>query len=311
MPGGGTVTYVNEVEHRYMRDLVHREEGGTPAIIESIRAGLVFQLKRRRRRAGDPRAGGELHSPRVASWRENPSIEILGNPDAERLSIVSFVIRVPMGAAQTPGRATCTTTSSSRCSTISSASRRAAAAACAGPYGHRLLGIDLDTSREFEREIVRGCEGIKPGWVRVNFNYFISEPVFDFIVKALHLVADEGARLLPDYRFDALTGQWRHRQRSPRAAACASADLSYRSGKLEFRARMLTEPEWALEGYVEAARRAMDGAPSRFRGAARSDPPPPSADFEELRWFPLPGEVATELFHLEDGRDAAQASAAL
>ena len=37
--------YVNPTEHRYLDDPVHREEGGTPAIIESIRAGLVFQLK--------------------------------------------------------------------------------------------------------------------------------------------------------------------------------------------------------------------------------------------------------------------------
>ena len=63
---------------------------------------------------------------------------------------------------------------------------------CAGPYGHRLLGIDLTTSRAFEREIVKGCEGIKPGWVRVNFNYFISEEVFQFIVDAVHFVATHG-----------------------------------------------------------------------------------------------------------------------
>jgi selenocysteine lyase/cysteine desulfurase len=44
--GGGTVAYVNPAEHVYLADPEHREEGGTPAIIESIRAGLVFQLKR-------------------------------------------------------------------------------------------------------------------------------------------------------------------------------------------------------------------------------------------------------------------------
>ena len=43
--GGGTVAYVNPTEHRYLDDPIHREEGGTPAIVESIRAGLVFQLK--------------------------------------------------------------------------------------------------------------------------------------------------------------------------------------------------------------------------------------------------------------------------
>ena len=82
---------------------------------------------------------------------------------------------------------------------------------CAGPYGHRLLGIDLDRSHEFEREISHGCEGIKPGWVRVNFNYFVSEAVFEYIVSAVILVADHGWRLMPQYRFDTATGRWHHR----------------------------------------------------------------------------------------------------
>ena len=43
--GGGTVAYVGPDEHRYLDDPVMREEGGTPAIVEAIRAGLVFQLK--------------------------------------------------------------------------------------------------------------------------------------------------------------------------------------------------------------------------------------------------------------------------
>ena len=43
--GGGTVAYVNPFDHRYLEDPESREEGGTPAIIESIRAGLVVQLK--------------------------------------------------------------------------------------------------------------------------------------------------------------------------------------------------------------------------------------------------------------------------
>src|SRR4249919_3251959 len=45
VPGGGTVVYVNPLEHRYHDGVEHREEGGTTAIVESIRAGLVFQLK--------------------------------------------------------------------------------------------------------------------------------------------------------------------------------------------------------------------------------------------------------------------------
>jgi selenocysteine lyase/cysteine desulfurase len=45
IPGGGTVSFVNLDHHEYVADIEHREEGGTPAIVESIRAGLVFQLK--------------------------------------------------------------------------------------------------------------------------------------------------------------------------------------------------------------------------------------------------------------------------
>lgn len=36
---------VSRDKHHYTQDIESREEGGTPAIIESIRAGLVFQLK--------------------------------------------------------------------------------------------------------------------------------------------------------------------------------------------------------------------------------------------------------------------------
>ena len=82
---------------------------------------------------------------------------------------------------------------------------------CAGPYGHRLLGIDIERSHRFEREILDGCEGIKPGWVRVSFNYFISDAVFRYIVDAVLFVATHGWALLPEYRFDLYNGLWRHR----------------------------------------------------------------------------------------------------
>ena len=97
VPGGGTVAYVNPTEHAYLTDPVQREEGGTPAIVESIRAGLVFQLKQA---VGIDviRAHEEHYLARaVASWRQEPAIEILGNLAAERLSIVSFVVRAPSG----------------------------------------------------------------------------------------------------------------------------------------------------------------------------------------------------------------------
>ena len=43
--GGGTVLSVTKQKHIYISNNEEREEGGTPAIIESIRLGLVFKFK--------------------------------------------------------------------------------------------------------------------------------------------------------------------------------------------------------------------------------------------------------------------------
>ena len=277
-PGGGTVAYVNPTEHRYLTDPVLREEGGTPAIVDSIRAGLVFQLKEA---VGleTIRAHEEYYLRRaVEAWRDEPAIEILGNLAAERLSIVSFVVRAPSGRYLHHNFVVAVLNDLFGIQSRGGCS-------CAGPYGHRLLGIDIDRSHEFEREIAGGCEGIKPGWVRVNFNYFISETVFDYILEAVALVAREGWRLLPDYRFEPETGLWRHR----RAAAeppLRLAHVTYGSdGEMRYPRHDDRAPDTALSGYLAEARRLL-AEPSTV------DLPDPgdlvSADFEHLRWFELP-----------------------
>jgi selenocysteine lyase/cysteine desulfurase len=279
-PGGGTVAYVNQVEHRYYDDPTHKEEGGTPAIIESIRAGLVFQLKDA---VGWENIRDLEHThirKAIDSWSNNPNITILGNPDAWRLSIVSFMTKVgdrmlhhnfvvallnDLFGIQSRGG----------CS-------------CAGPYGHRLLGIDLTRSKEFEREVMRGCEGIKPGWARVNFNYFVGEDIADFIIEAVHLIANEGWKLLPQYEFLPMTGQWRHRSARPEPAM-SLRDLTYRGGQLEYPRRQHTTPEWVLPRYLDEARAIFQAAEEHPEGVIALRPKL-SADFEHLRWFPLPGD---------------------
>ena len=283
VPGGGTVWFVNPHAHHYFEEPEVREEGGTPAIIEPIRAGLVFQLKeavgvdviREREESFIRRA--------IANWERNPNIEVLGDHDAERLSIVSFVVRHgdhgylhhnyvvallnDLFGIQSRGG----------CS-------------CAGPYGHRLLGIDLDRSHEFEREISRGCEGIKPGWVRVNFNYFISEVVFEYILDAVDMVALEGWRLLHEYGFAPRSGLWTH-VGWPAEAPMSLEDIRYEAAGIVYPERCASEPESRLQDYLETAR-------SVFAEATPGKPPPEAtpertADFEHLRWFPLPGEAGS------------------
>jgi selenocysteine lyase/cysteine desulfurase len=280
VPGGGTVMYVNPLEHRYLDDPAHREEGGTPSIVGAIRAGLVFQLKDRVGVEAIRKREEDLIRRAIDAWSSNPNIEILGNTRADRLSIVSFVVRHEgtrylhhnfvvallndLFGIQSRGG----------CS-------------CAGPYGHRLLGIDLDRSHEFEREIARGCEGIKPGWIRVNFNYFISETVFKFILDAVDFVATYGHELLPDYAFDPPTGLWRNVRGLPEPPMSLH-EISYEGGGLNHVDRRYVQPEDRLAEYFDEATVIVE----KVRGVAGEAPDwQATEDFEHLRWFPLPNEV--------------------
>jgi selenocysteine lyase/cysteine desulfurase len=282
VPGGGTVDYVNPNEHHYVSDPERREEGGTPAIVESIRAGLVFQLKQAVG-TGVIRAREEYFLRRaVESWRANPAIEILGNLDAERLSIVSFVVRRPGGRYLHHNAAV------ALLNDLFGIQSRGGCS-CAGPYGHRLLGIDVERSHRFADEIVAGCEGIKPGWIRVSFNYFISPAVFEYIVEAVHLVATYGWALLPEYRFDPYSGLWRHRDGLVEPPLRLS-QLSYADdGELCWPAHHERAGEDALAGYLLEARELCEKAAARpwTEGRGGADV---SAGFEELRWFDLPDE---------------------
>jgi selenocysteine lyase/cysteine desulfurase len=279
VPGGGTVDYVNTTDHHYIADPAHREEGGTPAIVESIRAGLVFQLK--------TAVGTEVIRAReesflrraIESWRVNANIEILGNLDAPRLSIVSFVVRRPAGRYLHHNFVV------SLLNDLFGIQSRGGCS-CAGPYGHRLLGIDIERSHRFEQEIIAGCEGIKPGWVRVSFNYFISEAVFDYIVQAVHLVATHGWALLPEYRFDPHTGLWRHKDGLVEPPL-RLAQLRYDDdGELRWPSRHERAPESALLTYLDEARALIARLVEDTDEAGPRNAVTPG--FEELRWFALP-----------------------
>jgi selenocysteine lyase/cysteine desulfurase len=275
--GGGSVAYVNPAEHVYLSDPVHREEAGTPAIVESIRAGLVFDLKRN---VGVDVIRAHEHDylrRAIEAWQAHPNIEILGNVAAERLSIVSFTVRRP------DGRYLHHNVVVAILNDLFGIQSRGGCS-CAGPYGHRLLGIDIERSHEFEREITHGCEGIKPGWVRVNFNYFISEQVFQYVVQAVALVADHGWRLVPEYRFDLASGRWRHKDGAVEPPL-RLAQVGYVDGVLTYPRHDDRAPESDLTGYLAYAHDLMESLPEPGPDVA---PERVGADFEHLRWFELP-----------------------
>lgn len=285
VPGGGTVSYVSTFDHHYLRDQEHREEGGTPAIIESIRAGLVFQLKEAVGPEEIRRRESRFIRRAIDSWRNDPNIRILGNPDADRLSIVSFVVRAPehLGA----GRYLHHNYIVALLNDLFGIQARGGCS-CAGPYGHRLLGIDDELSRRLEEEVEAGDEAIKPGWARVNFNYFIDEAEFSFIVDAVHLIAAEGWKLLTRYTLDPATAVWRHRDDTGEPPMTL-ADVSFDDGVIRYPDRRLVEGPERRAFYLAEARRILAADPVPHEG----EPVVFSPAAETMRWFPLPHEIRT------------------
>ena len=149
---------------------------------------------------------------------------------------------------------------------------------CAGPYGHRLLGIGPERSRALSEQVSNGYLGIKPGWVRLSFNYFVSDRVVGYLIEAVDLVATHGHRLLGEYRFDPRSGRWRHR----RAPADPDLSLDDLLGGLPPGSRLGEE---ALAGHLREARSILAAAPVP---AAEAAPAGLAPELERLRDFHLP-----------------------
>jgi len=285
-PGGGTVDFVTETYHRYLAEPELREEGGTPAIIESIRAGLVFQLRQAVSTGEIHRRETEFTRRAIARWSANPAIEVLGPRDAPRLAIISFTIRYDERRYLHHDLVT------ALLNDLFGIQARGGCS-CAGPYGARLLNIHGQLLHDHVRKIEEGCRGLKPGWTRVGFNYFISEHEFEFILRAVDWIADHGWKLVPCYEFDAVTGEWRHRDWRAHAPMSLH-DLRYDDGGPRFRSRHTRAGDEAFDAAFEEA--------ERIRRRAESEVPtmeapvePLEEDFERMRWFPLAHEVVERL----------------
>jgi selenocysteine lyase/cysteine desulfurase len=276
VPGGGTVAFVDPIGHRYLDDPVAREEGGTPAIIESIRAGLVFALKQAVGTGLIAAREEQLWRHVARRWAASAGIEVLGSQQAARLSIISFRIR--HGARYLHHNFVVALLND-----LFGIQARGGCS-CAGPYGHRLLAIGPARSHALRAEIGHGCDGVKPGWTRVNLNYFISEATVGYIAAAVELIAADGYRLLPDYRFDPRTGLWRHAAGPPRPPITLAEAGYGPDGEMDYPRRRGQAGEEAFPGYLRQARAILAARPARLDQGPTGLPP----EFEALRWFPLP-----------------------
>jgi selenocysteine lyase/cysteine desulfurase len=278
-PGGGTVDYVSGCRHDqvdYVRDLAEREEGGTPDILGDLRAGIAFALKE----AAGPAAIRDhdiaLAHAAVARLSRHPRIRVYGPPEAPRLPILSFNVEGLHHDLV-----------SALLDHLFGIQNRAGCS-CAGPYGHRLLGIEGERSERYRRLIARGIVGAKPGWVRVSLPWYAAPEDVEFTLRAVELVASRGEAFVPLYRLDWRDGVWRHREAEvadPSPVRLTAASLLGGPPPPE----PVTSPAWReaeRAGYLAEAERIADALTARW---ARERPawnrPTGDAEVDALCWF--------------------------
>ena len=172
--GGGTVDYVSPHDQDFIADIEEREKAGTPGVLQTLKAALVLELKQRIGVARIEAREHELLRRALRRWSAHDGIEVLGNPDpSRRIGIVSFNLRDARGRYLHPKFVTVLLND-----LFGIQSR--AGCSCAGPYGHRLLGIDQPTSELYRDWVRKGFQGIKPGWCRVGFHYAMDDAEADY-----------------------------------------------------------------------------------------------------------------------------------
>ncbi|CAF3372127.1 unnamed protein product [Rotaria sp. Silwood2] len=218
-PGGGTVNYVTRQAVEYTKDIETREEGGTPNILGSIRAGLVFILKHA--------IGHELIDDRekklvdkfIQRFRDSETLLILGPLDIPRLAIFSFLIYVPSIGKYLHHNFVCSLLNDLFGIQVRSG------CSCAGPYVLDLLEIDdkkadiytrfitEDSSRQVDNHNLEIPQNslMKPGFTRFNLSYFIDDEEVNYILDSIDFIAQNGWRFLPLYMYDSKTAIWHPR----------------------------------------------------------------------------------------------------
>lgn len=190
-PGGGTVLWTNPwSEHEYIGDIESREDGGTPAFLQTIRAALAVQLKEQMDPARMLERERQLTERTLTRLRTVPGLRVLADGLDERLAIFSFIIdalhynlvvKLLNDRFGVQVRGGCS---------------------CAGTYGHYLLHIEQPQSRSIVSQIHDGDLSLKPGWVRMSLHPTTPDSEVTYILDAIEAVARNGAEWAADYHYD-------------------------------------------------------------------------------------------------------------
>lgn len=296
----------NVTSNKCTQELELREEGGTAAVVETIRAGLVMQLKETVGVTTIMQRAEKITKQMVAHIRTIPEVILLGNglQSHRRLPIFSFMVRHPRGTFLHHNFV---------CAILNDVFgiQARSGCGCAGPYGQDVLGISADLAAKYENLLLedmrldrlqlKRCDDhsshelLRPGFTRISLPYFMSEPEVAFVMEALKMVATEGWKLLPQYMMVPETGEWRHHTNSLCKDRKWLSSIRYIDGKMTTNERKISGPGVFPQTYQDCLQTARNLFNRARKTAHRTPLSDPGVVFDErsgrLRWFMLPNEA--------------------
>jgi selenocysteine lyase/cysteine desulfurase len=203
-PGGGTVSYTNPWgQHDYFDDVETREDGGTPAFLQTIKIALSIQLKEKMSTQKIKEREDEINATVFTTLEQLKGVRILAPNHKKRLSIFSFyfekhhfnlVVKLLNDRFGIQTRGGCS---------------------CAGTYGHFLLNVNQETSNKIKNQILEGCNTKKPGWVRLSLHPTITTKELIFICDSLKELSEKIEVWASDYLYDPSKNDFVHKTIKP------------------------------------------------------------------------------------------------
>ena len=203
---GGTVDYVSKTKELYVTDIETREKPGTPGILQALRVSMAVELKEKVGLANIKAIEKHYMKRFYHELAEEKNIEFLGETDPyKKVGIIPFNIKF-----NNDGKIIHPKFATKLLNDLFGIQTRAGCS-CAGPYGHLIMHIEEDLSEKYMKVIeTKHLAGLKPGWIRLNMHYILSEEEFNYTLEAIRFISRNAVKFLSQYNFNMYTGEWNH-----------------------------------------------------------------------------------------------------
>jgi selenocysteine lyase/cysteine desulfurase len=206
-PGGGTVSWTNPWgEHKYIDNIEDREDGGTPAFLQTIKTALAIRLKEQMGVDNILKREHEIVDYIFDNLKAVENLKILAGQHQDRLGVISFYIdhlHYNLGVKLLNDRFGIQTRGG--CS-------------CAGTYGHFLLHVDIEHSHELTNEISLGELTRKPGWIRMSIHPTTTNAEIEYVCESLKALAKQHIVWARDYEYIRTSNEFVHKRQSENIA---------------------------------------------------------------------------------------------